>query len=464
MSGLFSMLGSTARSLEAQRFGLDAAGQNIANVNTPGYSRRVVDFGAVPPTHFLLESGNGVEVLGVRRMRDAFFDRRLFQEYPSQSREQALAGALHLVETGIGSPDTSLNPRLTQFFDAFSALAQAPTSSAARSQVLNAGQALASEVRATSDRFVAAQQDADARIRGQVEEINTLANRLASINERIANPGASGIIGLQDEQGEVLRELSQLVDIETIRLENGTMQVSFGRGKPLVVANVAHAVTIQNEAGTGFARLYSGVTDVTAAIAGGSVAGLVAARDVQIPSYRASLDELAYTVAQQVNTLHDAGFTAGGVPAGGVDAPPFCPPLAAPAGAAAAFSVDAAVAANPNLIAAGSVAATPGDNGAARAIAALRDARVLSGNTATFTGYYTDLVGGIGRDRASAIASGAVHGEVVQQIENLRDNVSGVSLDEEAANLMRFQRAYEANAKFFQTINDTLDVLMSLKR
>ena len=459
MSGLFSMLGTTARTLEAQRYGLDATGQNIANVNTPGYSRRVVDFAAVPPTHTRLETGGGVEVLGVRRQRDLFFDRRLFQEYPSQSREQALAQALHLVETGIGSPDASLNPRLTQFFDAFSALAQAPTSSAARAQVLASGQALASEVRATADRFVAAQQDADGRIRASVDQINTLANRLAALNERIADPGAGGTLTLQDEQGEVLRELSQLVDIETIRLDNGTMQVSFGRGKPLVVANVAYPVTIQNEAATGFARLYSGVTDVTGAIAGGAVAGLVAARDVNIPSYRASLDELAYTVAQQVNALHDAGYTAAGV-----DAPPFFTPLAAPAGAAAAFAVNPAVAANASLIAAGSVAATPGDNGAARAIAALRDARVLSGNTATFTGYYTDLVGGIGRDRAGAIASGQVHGEVVRQIENLRDNVSGVSLDEEAAAMMRFQRAYEANARFFQTVNDTLDVLMSLKR
>ena len=98
MSGLFGMLSTTARSLDAQRYGLDSAGQNIANVNTPGYSRRVVDFGAVPPTSERLNAGNGVEVLGVRRLRDRFFDRRLFQENPAQNREAALAEALGLVE------------------------------------------------------------------------------------------------------------------------------------------------------------------------------------------------------------------------------------------------------------------------------------------------------------------------------------------------------------------------------
>ena len=459
MSGLFGMLSSTARSLDAQRYGLDAAGQNIANVNTPGYSRRVVDFGAVPPTSERLNAGNGVEVLGVRRQRDRFFDRRLFQESPAQHREDALADALGVVEAGLGSPDTSLNPRLTQFFDAFSALSQTPTSSSARADVVAKGQALAGAVRDTDARLQQAQLDSDRRIRSTVDQINSLANRLASLNDRIANADASGTMTLRDEQNEVVKELSTLIDVETIDHANGTVQVSYGRGKPLVIADVAYPVTIQNEPTTGFARLYSGVTDVTAAIGGGKVAGLIAARDVNIPGYRTQLDALAYEVVQQVNTLHDAGFTVGGV-----DAPPFFQPLASAAGAASLIALDATVAANPSLVAAGDVAATPGSNGTARSIAALRDARVLSGNTATFTGFYTDLVYDVGQDRSEAVSEGQVRAEVVNQIENLRDSVSGVSLDEEAAAMMRFQRAYEANARFFTTVNETLDVLLNLGR
>ena len=291
------------------------------------------------------------------------------------------------------------------------------------------------------------------------DQINSLANRLASLNDRIANADASGTMTLRDEQNEVVKELSSFLDIETIDQSNGTVQVSFGRGKPLVIGDVAYAVTIQNEPTTGFARLYSGVTDVTGAIAGGKVAGLIAARDVNIPGYRAELDTLAYGVVQQVNTLHDAGFTLGGV-----DAPPFFQPLAAVAGAASQIALDPTVAANATLIAAGSVAGTPGDNGTARSLAALRDARVLAGNSATFTGFYTNLVFDVGQDRGIAVAEGKVRGEVVQQIENLRDSVSGVSLDEEAASMMRFQRAYEANARFFTTVNETLDVLLNLGR
>jgi flagellar hook-associated protein 1 FlgK len=459
MSGLFGMLSTTARSLDAQRYGLDSAGQNIANVNTPGYSRRVVDFGAVPPTSERLNAGNGVEVLGVRRLRDRFFDRRLFQENPAQHREAALAEALGIVESSLGSPDATVNARLNQFFDGFSALAQAPTSSTARADVLARGQALAGEIRATDGRFQQAQLDTDRRLRSSVDEINSLANRLASLNDRIANADASGTMTLRDEQNEVVKALSSYVDIETIDHANGTVQISFGRGKPLVIGDVAYAVTIQNEPTTGFARLYSGVTDVTASIGGGKVAGLIAARDVNIPGYRSALDTMAYEVVQQVNALHDAGFTLGGV-----DAPPFFQPLAAVAGAASQIAVDPTVAANASLIAAGSVAGTPGDNGTARALATLRDARVLSGNSATFTSFYTDLVYDVGQDRSIARSEGDVRAEVVQQIENLRDGVSGVSLDEEAASMMRFQRAYEANARFFTTVNETLDVLLNLGR
>ncbi len=127
------------------------------------------------------------------------------------------------------------------------------------------------------------------------------------------------------------------------------------------------------------------------------------------------------------------------------------------------IAVDPTVAANASLIGAGSVAATPGDNGTARALATLRDARVPA-NRATFTSFYTDLVYDVGQDRSITVMEGSVRAEVVQQIDNLHDGVSGVSLDEEAASMMRFQRAYEADARFFTTVNQTLDVLLNLGR
>jgi flagellar hook-associated protein 1 FlgK len=126
--------------------------------------------------------------------------------------------------------------------------------------------------------------------------------------------------------------------------------------------------------------------------------------------------------------------------------------------------MNGAVVADPSLVAAASIAATPGDNAQARALANLRDAQTLNGGTTTFNEFWTELVYQVGQDRSIAQAEKTTRGEVVRQIENLRDSVSGVSLDEEAANMMKFQRAYEANARFFSIVNQTLDTLLSMGR
>ncbi len=369
MSGLFGMLSTTARSLDAQRFGLDVAGQNVANVNTAGYSRRVVDFAAVPPADQRLSAGGGVEVLDVRRQRDRFFDRRLFDERPALQREAAVAEALSLVETSLGPPGGSLTPRLASFFDAWTRLADAPTSGAARSAVVAEGQALAADFQGTAQRLSDASQDADARIRGAVEQVNSLAQRLAAVNERVANAGQTGTLALRDEQGELVRELSGLIDIEVIEHANGTVQVGYGLGRPLVIGAVAYPLAVQDAPVTGHAQIYSDVSNTTGEISGGTLAGLIYARDTLIPSYRARLDTLAYEVVQQVNTLHDAGYNLAGA-----DAPVFFQPLASATDAAAFIAVNPAVVSDPSQVAAASVAATPGDNGNARALAALSEA------------------------------------------------------------------------------------------
>jgi flagellar hook-associated protein 1 FlgK len=459
MSGLFGMLSSTAKSLDTQRYGLDVTGQNIANANTAGYTRRVVDFAAIPPADQRLNAGNGVEVLAVRSLRDRFFDRRLFEERPAEQREQAIADALSLVEASFGTATTGLNARLGSFFDAWGELADAPTSSAARSAVLAQGQSLATEFRDTGARLQAATSDVDTRIRGMVAEVNALAAQLASLNEKIGGAGSAGALTLRDEQTEVLKKIAGFVDVETIEHPDGTVQVSWGFGRPLVIGANAYPIALQDAPVTGLAQLYSDTSNATGEIQGGQLAGLLQTRDQLIPDYRTRLDTLAYEVVQQVNTLHDAGFTLGGA-----DAPVFFQPLAGPAGAATLMQVDAAVVGNATLVAAAGVAATPGDNAQARALAQLRDATVLSGGSATFGAYWTDLVYQVGQDRRVAMAEQRTRGEVVRQIENLRDSVSGVSLDEEAAGMMRFQRAYEANARFFSVINETLDTLLNLGR
>jgi flagellar hook-associated protein 1 FlgK len=191
-------------------------------------------------------------------------------------------------------------------------------------------------------------------------------------------------------------------------------------------------------------------------IAGGRIGGLVHLRDTVVPAYSAGLDQLAFDVASAVNTVHQTGFDANGA-AGGA----YFTALGAAAGAATALEVAPAVAADSNLIAASGTGAI-GDNATARALAALRDSKFARGGTATAVEAWGQLAYRIGTDLASARSANSAGEQVMQQLEQLRAQVSGVSMDEEAANLVRFQRAYEANARYFTTVNDLLDTLMGM--
>jgi len=250
----------------------------------------------------------------------------------------------------------------------------------------------------------------------------------------------------------LVRQLSELADVHTIAQEDGTIQVTLA-GRALVVGANTYAVTATPQPPSGFSSINAGGADITSQVTGGKLAGYLQVRDVNLASYKTQLDTLAYDVVQQVNALHSTGYDQTGAAAGN-----FFTPLASSAGAASAMTMAFS---DPRLIAAAAIA-DKGDNQMARQLAGLISAPVLSSGTATFSDAWGQLVYSVGRDSRAARTDQANRAAVVGQIDSLRDQVSGVSLDEEASNLMKFQRAYEANARFFQAIDNTLEALMSL--
>jgi flagellar hook-associated protein 1 FlgK len=224
----------------------------------------------------------------------------------------------------------------------------------------------------------------------------------------------------------------------------------------------ANAYTLDTTTGAnGYANLASGGVDVTSEVTGGTLGGLLYVRESAIPSYLASLDRLAAQTATSVNALHSTGFDLNGA-AGGAFFSYSTPPVGT-SGAAKALRVDPAIAGDGSLIAAASVAET-GDNGTARAIAALRNQRVLDGNTATLVDGWANIVYEVGTDSQGAATARDTHEAITREVAALRDQVSGVSLDEEALNLLKFQRAYEANAKYFTAVDSMLSTLMNAYR
>jgi flagellar hook-associated protein 1 FlgK len=458
VADLFTSLTTAARSLEAQRFGLDATGQNIANVNTPGYTRRVVDFAAVPPsTKF--SAGGGVTVTDIRSQRDLLLEGRLRQESTASQREAALAGGLAGVELALGSPDSSIDAKLAQFFDSFARLADSPTSPVARQEVALQGENLAAAFRETAGDLEQARRDVNTQLGGTIDEINALAARIASLNGSLGGLNQDPArLEMADEQTELLRQLSELTDIRVVAHPGGGVDVDIAGGRALVVGESAYALTGTATGPDGMLQVSIDGTDITAEITGGRAGGLLTARDERIPAYMSLLDEQAFALADAVNTIHAGGYDLNGNT--GQDFFAFSASLSGSQGAARALVMDAAVAADPSRVAA-SGTAIAGGNDVARALADVRDARVLAGGSATLHEGWSQLTYRVGRDVRTAEQESAMRQEVVRQVETLRDQVSGISLDEEAMQLMRFQRAYEANARFFRVIDQTLDVLLN---
>jgi flagellar hook-associated protein 1 FlgK len=447
MAGLFGTLSMTSRALEAQRMGLTVTGQNIANLNTEGYARR----------RLLLSEAliGGVQVDGVRAQRDRLLEARVRQELPAESREAALADTLGVVEVALGRPGASIDQRLSAFFDSFSALASDPTSAVARAGVVQQGRLLARDFHDISSRLAAAQHGADTQVRASVSDVNTLAARVARLNVAIAAAGEDAE-ALQDERELALQELSDIADVSVIYRADGAVDVSVAGGRALVMGETSYSIDVTSAPPAGLATLSMDGVDITTGMTRGRIGGLLEARDTRIPAYQQRLDELAYGVATAIDTTHQSGFDLNGN-AGGA----FFSPLAGVAGAAAALQVDPAVDADPSLVAASGTGA-PGDNQVARALADLRGARTMNGGTATFADSWGQLVYHVGSDTQTALAEQRSRQEVVAQVERLRDQVSGVSLDEESAQMIKFQRAYEANARFFSTVNSVLDTLMNM--
>lgn len=456
MADLFGSLTSAARALQAQQVGLDVVGQNIANVNTAGYARRQVNLASVAPSD-RLSAGGGVDVVSIRAARDEFLERRLRLERPAEGRESALADTLSVVEAAIGTSGSSIDGSLTAFFNSWSDLSQDPTSSTMRQAVIIQAQSLSTAFNEMAGRFDDARRQADDGIRGAVDDINQLVQRIAALNDSIARAGGTGSMSasLQDEQIEAVKKLSEFVDVDILANKTGGVDVSFANGRPLVIGINAYAIEVASNA-EGMATPLSGGTDVTSEISGGRLAGLLEARDVAIPKYLEKLDAMAFTLAQQVNAQHAAGYDMNGTAGGNLFVPP-----GRETGAALALAVDSTLASNPRLVAAAS-STSAGDNGNARQLATLRDARLFAGGSGTFNDAWADLTYIVGQDSATAVAEQKSRQEIVTQIEALRDAVSGVSLDEEAMMMMKFQRAYEANARYFAAIDSAIATLLNL--
>lgn len=465
MSGLFSTLNSSSMALDAHSRAIETSGKNLANVNNPNYARqRVVygDRGTIETPEGV--SSLGLEVLGISQLRDVLMDRQLMREIAlggsldaqQQALQRALAGLGQSIDgsgniNATGSTTGGLSAALDNFFNAFQNLAARPTDQGARQSLLQKAAVLTDSLREADTRLAQAQSDLDVEINGGVSDANTLITTIADLNSQIArfevsHPGAA--VDLRDQRQARLEELSKIIPVTVTDLGDGQVKLTVkdAGNSDIVLLNgstIGGALTFTGTAVKG------GTPSTAIALGSGSMQGSLTVRDGAIQDLRDSLDALAEQLVTSVNAAYNPSSTAGA---------DFFDPSGLTAGTIAVRS---------GLTAATLVTGTggAGDNSIAVAVANLvnQPFSVSGGDLfdGTFGQYYSRSVSNLGQALATATSRANDQEKIQTLVKNQRDTVSGVSLDEEMADLVRFQRAFQASSRVFSVVDELLDTVVN---
>jgi flagellar hook-associated protein 1 FlgK len=346
-----------------------------------------------------------------------------------------------------------LGTAIDSFFSSLSALASNPSDTATRQNVLTAANTLTAAFNSASNQITQVSTSLNQQVVGDVGQVNSLTATIASLNTQITALSPNADAGnLEDQRQLAIAQLSQLVGLDQISAENNGIALTTSNGSVLVSGSQSFALSTTQVGGV--THILAGVNgqDVTSNLTGGDLGGVLQARDQQLPNYQSALDTLAFAVGTQVNQQNALGVDANGNPGAAL----FSLPLT-PNGAAALIQVATA---DPNAVAAASPGQGSAGNSNASALADLSSANIVGGQTAS--GFFSSFLGQLGNDTAAATTNNSAQQATLTQLTTKRDSLSGVSLDEEAANLTQYQRAYQAAAQVFNIANSIIASALNL--
>ena len=453
MSNLLATLSVATGALAAEQGALSETSNNVANVNTPGYSRKQPEFAENPPIVLgPLTFGTGVSLENTPGIRDAILQLRIQQETGTQGQLNAFVNSLQQVEAQFNNTGSDIGTLLSNLFSNIAQLSSNPANVPLRQAVLTAASNLASVLHTTASNLSAQQSNLDLSVSQSVSRVNTLTSQIGRVNGQIASlenlhQDASAFI---DQRDQLINQLSALIDVSQIKTESG-ITLTTSNGTALVAGTQAFTLSTQPDA-AGHERILAQGQDITATLNSGQLSGLLEVRDQKIPALLASLDTLAGGIANSFNAANAAGFDLNGNRGGNL----FVPPPVSGVGAAQNFALATT---DPSLIAASSDGSA-GSNGNLANFSAIHDEANFNGETAS--DFYGAIVFGIGNGVSNGSAGLQASQLVLQQLEDQRGSISGVSLDEEAAHMVQYQRAYEAAARMVTTINQMLETVINM--
>jgi len=452
--GLFGIYELGRRSLLAYQSAINTAGHNVANAGTEGFHRQRVELVATAPIRDLWGSlGTGVTVDRLQRVESRFLEYAIQREVPVMAKYTARSDALATAETSFGEPSGGgLTSLLDEFYGAWDDLASSPEDASVRESVVRMGATLADAVRNTRARLESQVTGLDGEIRRTLDDVNRAAAELARINARIQVTGAGGGVApdLEDRRDVLVETLAELTGATAQIEDDGTATVWVSQ-RVVVQRDTVQEISFDPSEGAPPA-----IQDrpLDAHGLSGRIGGLLQARDEDLGTALRRLDEFAVRLAGDVNSLHEGGIDERGRPSGlffvltgvGVDGTER---------AAERLQVSADLVRDASRVAAGRSTA-PGDGELALDIAALRNDPL--GASGMLQSLIVD-VGARSRESQDLLAGQSL---VVESFKAQRESVSGVSLDEEATNLLRFQRSYEAAARVLTIADEMTQTVLRL--
>jgi flagellar hook-associated protein 1 FlgK len=442
MGGLSTALLIGIDGLDAAQGALDATSNNIANVNTPGYTREVAQLSELAENDSNNQiTGGGVTLDGLQSIRDELLNMQINQQTSLQNAADTESSSLQQLQTNFTSTGTDIGSALTAFSSSLVQLSGNSNSSAVQQSVLSAGQNLAAAFNSTANGLTSAQTAANEQVPDTVSQINSLTQQIAQLNGQLAQvPSAENGGTTQDQLDQAVQQLAGLTNISVTQTNNGET-ITTGSGAPLVIGNQSFSLQTATGPGGLDEVLDSNGNNITSTITGGTLGGSLNIANQVIPGFLTQLNSLASQFATAFNAAQAAGTDSNGNPGAA-----FFTGTATLSTAAADINVGLT---SPSQIAISSDGSAGGNGNVANLSAVLTTA-LPSGESPENS--YASLVFNVGAAGSNASTQSTAIGDNLTQLNNLQGSVSAVNIDEETANLLRFQTAYEAATRIVSTV------------
>jgi flagellar hook-associated protein 1 FlgK len=463
MVGLYASLDQTVSALNAESVAINVTGTNLSNVNNPNYSREVVDLGSLGTVQTPEGAESmGLTALGVSQIRSSILDAQVRNSDSSTSYYNTLQSAYEQAQAALGqtvssttsesaSSNSGLASAINGFFNAFQSYAADPTDTGQQQAVLEAANILTSQMQSTDQNLSQVQGGLASQVTSNVSSANGLLSDVAKLNGQIAqfesgSPGSA--VALRDQREADLEELAGYLPITVTEGATGEDQVSTTdtSGNPVVLVNNA---TVTGPITSSGSQISAGNPSTVLGVTTGSIQASIDASNNGVQGLRDSLDELASQLVTSVNAAYNPSGTGNNF-------------FASSGTTAGTISVDPSLTSS-NLQAGSS--GNTGDNTVALAIANLANQTFSTSGgdqiDGTFGGFYNNSVSGFGQTLAGVNDQATNESNIQNLVTTQRSSLSGVSLDEEMANLLMYQRSYQASSQVFQTIDSLIDTTVN---